>query len=143
VTSAALPGHDPATSGCTDFVVEADVGELAPGYRIIVRGVCIDIEGQLWLHYAWTPGLTEPMGEDSDVWLNVEYGADVLPESLDYVGSYATDGGEFSEGQMGYSSPPSSAMYIWFDFYSTADEARPACRLTIDLQASEFQVTRS
>src|SRR5258708_33095464 len=62
MTSAALPGHDPATSGCTDFVVGPDIGELAPGHRLVVRGGCLDIDGRLWLHYALTPGLSEAKG---------------------------------------------------------------------------------
>jgi hypothetical protein len=39
------------------------------------------------------------MGEDSGIWLNVEYGADVLPTDLNEAGSYQADGGEFSEGE--------------------------------------------
>lgn len=140
MTSAALPGHDPATSGCTDFVVGADIGELAPGHRLVVRGVCLDIDGRMWLHYAWTPGLTEPMGADSGIWLNVEYGADVLPCDLGEAGAYDTGGGEFSEGEIGYTRPPDDARRVWFDFYATADEDHRACRLTIDLATGRVQI---
>ena len=91
MTNVPWPGHDLTTSGCTDYMVGADIGELAPGHRLLVRGVCVDGE-RLWLYYAWTPGLTEPMGEDSGIWLTVEYGADVLPKDLSCAGSYGTAG---------------------------------------------------
>jgi hypothetical protein len=135
------PGHDPDTSGCSDYPVGADIGELAPGHRLLVRGVCLD-RGRLWLYYAWTPGLTEPMGEDSGVWLNVEYDADVLPRDLSYVGSYGTDGGEFSEGEISYDRPPECARRVWFDFYATTDDAHRVCRVTIDLATRRAQVER-
>ena len=141
-TDVPWPGHDPDTSGCTDYPVAADIGELAPGHRLLVRGVCVDINERLWLYYAWTPGLTEPMGEDSGVWLAVEYGADVLPQDLDYVGSYGTDGGESSEGEISYARPPASARRVWFDFYTTTDEDHGACRVTIDLATRRVQVER-
>lgn len=44
-------------------------GELAPGHRLLVRGVCLDGE-RFSLYYAWTPGLSEAMGEDSGIWLS-------------------------------------------------------------------------
>ncbi len=141
------PGHDLATTGCTDYAVGADIGELAPGHRFIVRGVCLDRE-RLWLYYAWTPGLTESMGGDSGVWFSVHYGADVAPDNLDYVGAYATSGGEFSEGEIGYfSRPPANAQRVWFDFYGTdgdflgaTDDDHRACRVTIDLATKRVQV---
>lgn len=126
------PGHDPGTSGCSDYPVGVDIGELAPGHRLVVRGVCLD-GGRLSLYYAWTPGLTEAMGEDSGVWLAVDYGADVLPRDRSAVGSYGTDGGEFSEGDISYARPPASARRVWFDFYATADDDHRACRVTIEL----------
>ena len=141
MTKVPWPGHDLATSGCTDYVVGVDIGELAPGHRLVVRGVCLDGE-RLWVYYAWTPGLTENMGEDSGIWLNVEYDADVLPEDLAYVGAYSTCGGEFSEGEIGYARPPVSARHVWFDFYATTDDDHRACRVTIDLATRRVQVER-
>ena len=136
-------GHDPALGACTDYVVEADIGELSPGHRLTVRGVCLDQDGdRLWLFYAWTPGLTEPMGEDSGVWLNVENGADMPAADGSSAGSYSTDGGEFSEGEIGYALPPASARHLWFDFYAAADEDHRACRLPIDLAVRQASVGR-
>jgi hypothetical protein len=135
------PGHDLETSGCTDYVIGTDLGELAPGRRLVVRGVCLD-GGELWLYYAWTPGLNDLMGLDSGVWLNVDYDADVLPEDLSSVGSYDTSGGEFSEGEISYARPPASARRVWFDFYATTDDEHRACRLTIDLATRRVQVER-
>ena len=138
VVNAPWPGHDPFITGCTDYVVGEDIGELAPGHRFIVRGVCLNRE-RLWLYYAWKPGLTESMG--GDVWFSVEYGADVLPETLDYEGSYDTSGGEFSTGEMCYfSRPPVAAQRAWFDFYGTTDNDNPACRVTIDLATKRVHV---
>jgi hypothetical protein len=141
MTNVPWPGHDLATSGCTDYVVGEDLGELAPGHRLVVRGVCLD-GARLWLYYAWMPGLTESMGEDSGVCLTVEYGADVLPEDLGAAGSYDTSGGEFSEGEIGYARPPASARRVWFDFYATTDEDHRARRLTIDLATRRVQIER-
>ena len=134
-------GHDPALSACTDYVVEADIGELSPGHRLTVGGVCLDRDGDR-LFYAWTPGPTELMGEDSGVWLTVEHGADVPAADSSSTGSYSTDGGEFSDGEIGYALPPASARQLWFDFYAAADDDHRACRLTIDLAARQAQVER-
>lgn len=140
-TDVPWPGHDPHASGCADYPVGADIGELAPGHRLVVRGVCVD--GQ-WvsLYYAWTPGLTDLMGGDSGIWLAVDYGADIFPEDLSAIGSYGTDGGEFSDGEISYTRPPAGAKRVWFDFYATRDEEHPACRLTIDLETRRVQVGR-
>jgi hypothetical protein len=43
---------------------------VADGHRLIVRGICLDIEDRLWLFYEWAPGLTEPMGEESGIALS-------------------------------------------------------------------------
>jgi hypothetical protein len=88
------------------------------------------------------PGLTDSMGDESGVWLTVEYGADVLPEDLGAAGAYGTDGGEFSEGEIGCALPPASARRVWFDFYATTDEDHRACRLTIDLATKRVQIER-
>jgi len=92
---APLPGHDPRE--CTDHLAGLDIGELAPGHRLTMRGLCLDRSRRLWLNYAWVPGITQAQGEDSGIWLNVEYGADV-PASTNYEGSYDTSGGPRSEG---------------------------------------------
>ena len=141
LTNLPWPGHDKATRGCTDYVVATDLGELAPGHRLMVRGVCLDGD-RLWLYYAWTPGLIEPMGEDSGVWLNAEYGDDGMPEDLASDGSYSTGGGEFSEGEISYTPPPERARRVWFDFYSTTDDDHRACRVTIDLATARVLVDR-
>jgi hypothetical protein len=88
------------------------------------------------------PGLTEPMREDSGVWLSVEYGADVLPDDLNCVGSYGTDGGEVSEGEICYASPSPDARHVWFDFCTTSDDDHPVCRLSIDLATRQIQIER-
>ena len=141
MTNVPWPGHDPTASGCTDYEVGENIGELAPGHRLVVRGVCLDGD-RLWLYYAWTPGLTEDMGEDSGVWLTVEHGADVLPEDLASAGAYSTGGGEFSEGEIGYARPPASARHVWFDFYATTDDSNRACRVTIDLATKRIQAEK-
>ena len=41
---------------------------------------------RLWLICTWVPGLPEPMDGEFGVALNVEYGADVRPASLDCRG---------------------------------------------------------
>jgi hypothetical protein len=141
MTSLAWPGHDPANRACTDYVVAADIGELAPRHRLLVRGVCL-YGDRLWLYFAWTAGLTEPMGEDSGVWLNAEYGADVMSEDFVSAGSYSTGGGEFSEGEIGYARPPASARRVWFDFYATTNDDHRACQVTIDLATGRVRVDR-
>src|SRR6266568_8829357 len=73
VTRPPLPGHDPLR--CTDYPAGVEIGGLAPERRLIVRGICLDENGRLWLMYTWVPGLTEPMNGESGVALNVEYGA--------------------------------------------------------------------
>jgi hypothetical protein len=135
VTDHPLPNHEslPVHRHCTDYLVGLDIGELAPGHRLHVRGICLDGD-RLWLYYAWLPGLTESMGGDSGVWLNVEYHADVMPETLDCAGAYETSGGPSTEGEIGYDRPPQEARRVWFDFCATSDEAAEhPIRLTIDL----------
>ena len=53
-----LPGHDPRE--CTDYMVGLDIGELAPGHRLTMRGLCLDRSRRLWLHYAWVPESLRP-----------------------------------------------------------------------------------
>lgn len=133
VTRTPLPGHDPL--GCTDYLAGIEIAGLAPTRRLRVRGICLDVEDRLWLMYTWLPGLTAPMGEDSGVELNVEYGADVLPASLDYTGSYGTEGGPSSDGEIGFDRPPGEARRVWFDFSATGDPEGEleVTRLTFDL----------
>jgi hypothetical protein len=128
--------------GCTDYVAGVDIGELAPGHRLVVRGVCVD-GPRLWFYYAWMPGLSRLMGEDSGLWLSVEYGADVLPDDLNCAGSYDTGGGDTSDGEICYASPPPHARRVWFDFCTTTDGDHPVCRLTIDLVTGQIQVERA
>lgn len=82
------------------------------------------------------------IGEDSDAWLTVEHGADVLPEDLPYAGAYDTGGGELGHGETGYTRPPASAPHIWFDSYAVTDDDHRAGRLTIDLATKRVQVER-
>lgn len=136
-----LPGHDPLA--CTDYLIGVELGGLADGRALIVRGICLDQNGRLWFMYTWVPGLTEPMDGESGTALNVEYGADVLPASLDYAGSYACDGGASSDGEIGYMRPPDRARHVWFDFSASDD---PECdhlvaRLTVDLVTRQVTVT--
>jgi hypothetical protein len=133
VTRLPLPGHDPLSGA--DYLIGLGIDGLADGRRLIVHGICLDIEDRLWLSYAWAPGITAPMGEESGVALNVEYGADVLPADLSCAGSYSTDGGASSEGEIGYARPPHDARHVWFDF-SAADDPEGehrVTRLTVDL----------
>ena len=141
MTRLPLLGHDPRD--CTDHPVGLDVGELAPGHRLIVRGICLKYD-RLWLYYAWVPGITGSQGEESGVWLTVEYGADVLPDDLNYAGSYDTDGGASSEGEIGYSRPPGEARCVWFDFFATDDDEceHRVARLTIELATVHVQTDK-
>jgi hypothetical protein len=139
------PGHESAVLRCTDYIADRDIGELSPRHRLLVRGVCVD-GPRLWFYYTWKPGLTESMGADSGVWLTVQYGADVPPANLDYVGFYDTSGGPASDGEICYASPPPSAQRIWFDFWTTSDESEvdpPAGRLTIELATAEIRLDRA
>lgn len=129
-----MPGHDPRE--CTDYRADLDIGELAPGHRLIMRGICLG-SGRLWLHYARVPGITQAQGEDSGVWLNVEYGADV-PASTDYEGSYDTSGGLSSEGEIGYERPPAQARRVWFDFSATSDDEHRVVRVMVDLATGQL-----
>jgi hypothetical protein len=136
MTPSVLPGHD--QDACIDYPVNHDMGELAPGHRLIVRGVCIDENGRLWLLYTWAPGIREGF----EGGLNVEYGADLLPSDLDSVGSYAVSGGDSSDGEIGYARPPDGARQLWFDF-SFADDPegeRPVSRLTVELATGQIQL---
>jgi hypothetical protein len=138
-----LPGHDPLA--CTDYLANVEIDGLAPERRLIVRGLCLDIEDRLWLRYAWQPGLTESMGEDSGVSLNVEYYADVRLSSEDYVCSYSVEGGPSSDGEIGYERPPKQARRIWFDFAASADpEAKgEVTRVTFDLHTGQVAVEKA
>ena len=143
MTRPPLPGHDPLD--CTDYLANVEIDGLAPGRRLLVRGICLDIEDRLWLMYAWRPGLTESMGEDSGVSLNVEYDADVRPRSLDYVGSYSTDGGPSSDGEIGYERAPEQARRVWFDFAASDDPAaeHEVTRVTFDLPTGQVAVEKA
>jgi hypothetical protein len=140
MVTTSLPGHD--ENNCIDYPVNITLAALAPGHKLIVRGICIDIEDRLWLFYAWVPGISAPQGHESGVALNVEYGADVPPSDLDFVGSYSTDGGAASEGELGFSRPPRDARLIWFDFFAADDPEgdHKVNRLTLDLATGEAHV---
>ena len=134
-----LPGHDPGE--CTDYPVGLDVGELAPGHRLTMRGLCLDRSRRLWLHYAWVPGITEAQGEASGVWLNVRYGTDVSA-STNYEGSYDTSDGLSSEGEIGYENLPPQARHVWFDFFTTSDDDHRVIRVTVDLVTGTVQTRK-
>lgn len=135
MTSFPLPHHEslPAHRHCTDYLADLDVGELAPGHRLRVRGICL-YAGRLWLHYVWRPGITAAMGEDSGVWLTVEYHAGTACHA-DCDGSYDTSGGASSAGEIGYTRPPPGTRTVWFDLFATTDDSREhrVTRRTIDL----------
>ena len=134
-----LPGHDPRE--CTDYMVGLDIGELAPGHRLTMRGLCLDRSRRLWLHYAWVPGITQAQGEDSGVWVNVRYGADVSA-STSYEGSYDTSGGVSSEGEIGYENLAPQARHVWFDFFTTSDDEHRVIRVTVDLATGAAQTQK-
>lgn len=141
VTTSRLPGHDPLA--CTGYLIGAEIGGLADGRALIARGICLDQNDRLWLMHTWVPGLTEPTGGEPGIALNVEYGADALPASLDYTGSCACDGGASSDGEIGFMRPPDRARHAWLDFSASDD---PECdhlvaRLTVDLITRQVTVT--
>jgi hypothetical protein len=140
VTTLLLPNHESLAvhRHCTDYLANLDMGELAPGTRLIVHGVCLDSE-QLWLYYAWTPGITSAMGEASGVWLTVEYHADVPPDDGSCAGAYDTSGSASSEGEIGYARPPQEARRVWFDFFATNDDRSEhrISRLRVDLRSGQ------
>lgn len=106
-----------------------------------MRGLCLDRSRRLWLHYAWIPGITQAQGEDSGVWLNVEYGVDV-PASTNYEGSYDTSGGLSSEGEIGYGNLPPQARHVCFDFFTTSDDEHRVILVTVDLATGTIQTQK-
>jgi hypothetical protein len=99
------------------YPVGLDVGDVVPGHRFIVRGICL-FHHQLTLHYAWVPGLTVDYA-DGSIFPNFSYIADVPPTSQDHMGSYApSEGGPYTEGKIQYTQPPTAARYVFFDFFS-------------------------
>lgn len=52
-----LPDHDPHE--CTDYRFDLVIGELAPGHRLIMRGICPNRFDRPWLAYGWVPGIWE------------------------------------------------------------------------------------
>jgi hypothetical protein len=122
-------------------VAGLDIGELAPGHKLTMRGLCLDRSRRLWLHYTWIPGLSQPQGEDSGVWLNVAYGADV-PAGTNCEGSYDTSGGPRSDGEIGYENLPPQARHVWFDFFTTSDDEHRVIRVTVDLATGTVQTQK-
>jgi hypothetical protein len=107
----------------------------------MIGGLCLDRSRRLWLNYEWVPGITQAQGEESGVWLNVAYGADV-PASTNYQGSYDTSGGLGSKGEIGYENLPSQAQHVWFDFFTTSDEEHRVIRVTLDLATGTVQTQK-
>jgi hypothetical protein len=137
-----FPGHQ---GHCIDYRADIQLDGLDPGHSLIVRGVCLDDDyDRLWLMYSWVPGLTESMDGESGVALNVEFGADVMPDDRDWGGSYGTDGGISSDGEIVYARPPRHACFAWFDFGASDDPSveRRLARVKVDLVNGDFSVER-
>jgi hypothetical protein len=96
------------------------------------------------MYYAWAPGITSAMGEDSGVWLTVEYHTDVPPDDGSCAGAYDTSGGASSEGEIGYARPSPEACSVWFDFFATSDDygKHRTSRLAVDLRSGEVNAQK-
>jgi hypothetical protein len=148
-------GEMPAPGGSIRYSLELDVGEVALGHRLVVRGISLTAE-RLFFDYAFVPGVTE--AEQSDVFLNMFYDADVSPADWNYEDCWGPlEGGAFTEGDVHYTRPPLAARCAWFDFFRPdfvweehlgrrgpdADYlANRISRLTVDLRTGAAKVER-
>ena len=80
-------------------LLDCTSGSVAP-----IRAVDL-ADGNLLFDYAFVPELTEEAR--SEVWPNMNYGADVSPPGWNQA---------WSEGEV-YERPPPEARHAWFDFF--------------------------
>jgi hypothetical protein len=84
------------------FPLDLDIGEVADGYHLIVRSICLT-GANLIVDWAFDP---EP-AEDAAIWPNMTYDADVAPRGWN---AGVSDFG-------GFERPVPGARYVWFDFF--------------------------
>jgi hypothetical protein len=120
-----------------------DVGEIADGYHLIARSICLSAK-YLLFEFAFAP----ERAEGAQAWLNMCYSADV-PVSNDYIGA---------GDDVQYERPPRKARHAYFDFFRTDYEwmipyydSGPAhsdylrnrvSRLTFDLKTGQAQLEK-
>jgi hypothetical protein len=135
----------PAPETWVAHPLDLDAGEVADGYHLIARSICLSAE-HLLCEFAFVPERTE----EADVWLNASYGADI-PVSQDYTGI---------GNEVRYARPSLKARYAWFDFFRCDYEwivhvdwggsGQPdsdflrnrIARLTFDLRTGEAQIDK-
>jgi hypothetical protein len=138
---ARIPGPAPET--WVTHPLDLDVGEVADGYHLIARSICLSAK-HLLFEFAFAPELAE----GAQVWLNMSYTADV-PVSQDYIGA---------GDDVQYERPPRKARYAWFDFFRPDYEwmvhweahrqpdsdylRNRIARLTFDLKTGEARIEK-
>jgi len=121
------------------YPLDLDIGEVADGYHLIVRSISLTGE-HLLFDYAFVPGLTEEAR--TEIWPNMNYGADVSPPGWNLA---------CSEAEV-YERPVPGASYAWFDFFradyefagvSDGDYLRNRIsRMTFDLRTGEARIQK-
>ena len=133
----------PEPSSSVTYSLGLDIGEVADGYHLIVRGVSLTGENLL-VDCAFAPELTE----EARVWPEMNYGADVSPPGWNQGRS------DFDV----FERPVPEAHHVWFDFFRPdydwlghldhreqpgSDYLRNhIARLTLDLKTGEAQIER-
>lgn len=111
------PPPEPPARDCPAYQLGLDLGQVAPGHRLIAEGFCLH-DSYVTLFYSFTGGATEQHRNQSELSLNAWYDADVSPESADYHGAFGlSDDGQRVEGSIEYPAPPAEATVAWFDIF--------------------------
>jgi hypothetical protein len=84
------------------YSLDLDIGEVADGYRMVVRGVSLRGENLLF-----ECELVPEPAEGAEVWPSMNYGADVSPPGWNQG---------WSEGET-YERPVPEARHVRFDFF--------------------------
>jgi hypothetical protein len=102
---------------CPQHHLGLDLGEVAPGHRLIADGWCLH-RGYLTLFYHFTGAPPGEAWESADLFLNAWYGADVSPPDGNFHGAFglAKDSGRL-EGTIEYTRPPDEATVAWLDIF--------------------------
>jgi hypothetical protein len=133
----------PEPSDSVTYSLGLDIGELADGYHLIVRGISLT-GGNLVVDWAFVP---EP-AEEADLWPEIVYGADISPRGWN---QWRADFDVFER-------PVAKARQAWFDFFRPYYEwyvhfdrhGQPdddylrnrVARLTLDLKTGAAQTER-
>jgi hypothetical protein len=114
--SAGAAGSSGPAGDCPQHHLGLDLGEVAPGHRLVADGWCLHGD-YLTLFYFFTGAPPAPH-ESADLFLNAWYDADVSPPDANYHGAdgLSPDSGLLG-GSIEYSRPPAEATVAWLDIF--------------------------